>query len=65
MSSLREQKAAALRVRLASELEKRLGNQRFDKVKVIDLGKAVGTSKVTFFKYFETKEELLRYLYYL
>ncbi|MDH5379860.1 MAG: TetR/AcrR family transcriptional regulator [Cyclobacteriaceae bacterium] len=63
MSGLREQKSALIRVNLAKNLESRLRNERFDAIKVTDLCKSINISKVTFFKYFSSKEELLRYYF--
>ncbi|MDH5603865.1 MAG: TetR/AcrR family transcriptional regulator [Cyclobacteriaceae bacterium] len=63
MSGLREKKAAILKIRIYKVLQEELKQKRFDDIKVTDICKAVDISKVTFFKYFSCKEELLRYYF--
>ncbi len=61
MADLRERKKAAMKVALVKFFLAKLTSNRYDLVRVIDLCKEAGISKVTFFNYFDSKEELLRY----
>ena len=63
MSGKREVNKAKTRIALVKEMENRLKSERYDRIKVVDLCKSAGISKVTFFKYFSSKEELLRYYF--
>ncbi len=58
---LRERKKAQLRLDLLSALLKALKTTPFEAIKVKELCDQVSISEVTFFKYFEKKEELLQY----
>lgn len=63
MSEVRATKAAQIKVKCVNALSKRLENNSFDDIMLRELCDDVGISKVTFFKYFSCKEELLRYQY--
>ena len=63
MAGLRERKAAMLKVNLAEDLMSRLVNHHYDQIKVTDLCEKIAISKVTFFKYFHSKDDLLRYCF--
>ena len=63
MSGLRSKKSARLKFLLGSTLGEELKTKKFNEIKVTDLCKVVDISKVTFFKYFFCKEELLRYYF--
>ena len=63
MSSLRREKSARLKYLLGNAIGQRLLSENFDAIKVTDLCEEVEISKVTFFKYFNSKEELLRYYF--
>lgn len=58
---LRERKKAQLRLDLLASLLTHLLTNNFEDIKVNDLCDDVQISEVTFFKYFEKKEELLLY----
>lgn len=58
---LRERKKGILKLSLVEALMKELNDKHFDDIKVKDLCYAVNVSEVTFFKYFDRKEELLQY----
>lgn len=58
---LREKKKAQLKINLIETLIEELEHNTFDEIKVKTLCSKVGISEVTFFKYFEKKEELLQY----
>ena len=61
--SLRKDKAARLKVHVLENTLKLVGRKSFDDMYVEDLCAKVKISKVTFFKYFPQKEDVL--LYYL
>lgn len=61
--SLRKEKSARLKVQLAEQMLKMVGKKAFEDLHVEDLCTRVKISKVTFFKYFPQKEDLL--VYYL
>lgn len=61
--SLRKEKAARLKVHVLENTLKLVGKKSFDDLYVEDLCAKVKISKVTFFKYFPQKEDVL--LYYL
>ncbi len=61
--SLRKEKAARLKVNVLENTLKLVGKKSFDDLYVEDLCAKVKISKVTFFKYFPQKEDVL--LYYL
>lgn len=63
MSGIRKEKSARLKYLLGSSVGKFLKTRTFDEIKVTELCKEVSISKVTFFKYFSCKEELLRYYF--
>ncbi len=63
MSKVRANNAAKIKVKCVNALFKRLHSSSFDDVMVREICSDVGISKVTFFKYFSCKEELLRYQY--
>lgn len=63
MSGLRQEKSAKLKYLLGIALADDLKNRSFEEIKVTDLCEKVKISKVTFFKYFFCKEELLRYYF--
>lgn len=58
---LRERKKAMLKLNIVETLIKELENKDYDAIKVKDICAVVNTSEVTFFKYFEKKDELLQY----
>lgn len=58
---LRERKKGLLKLSLIEALLDALSHDHFDDIKVKDLCDVVNISEVTFFKYFERKEELLQY----
>lgn len=58
---LRERKAADLKIRLVDLLTEELEHKGFHEVRVEDLCEKVMISKVTFFRYFPTKDALLWY----
>lgn len=59
--SLRKEKAARLKVQILENTLKLVGKKAFDDVYVEDICEKVKISKVTFFKYFPQKEDLLLY----
>jgi len=60
---LRERKKAQLKLDLLEAMLYEMKAQNFDEIKVSTICDAVSISEVTFFKYFERKDELL--LYYM
>jgi len=59
--SLRKEKAARLKVHVLEQTLKLIGKKPFDDIYVEDICEKVKISKVTFFKYFPQKEDLLLY----
>lgn len=59
--SLRKEKAARLKVQILEHTRKLIGKRPFQDLYVEDLCDKVKISKVTFFKYFPQKEDLLLY----
>jgi hypothetical protein len=59
--SLRKEKAARLKVQVLEHTLKLIGKKAFDDIYVEDICEKVKISKVTFFKYFPTKEDVLLY----
>lgn len=59
--SLRKEKAARLKVQVLEHTLKLIGKKAFDDVYVEDICEKVKISKVTFFKYFPQKEDVLLY----
>jgi AcrR family transcriptional regulator len=62
-SPLRESKASKIKLSILQTTLDLIGNNSFDKVHVNQICEIVDISKVTFFKYFSQKEDIL--LYYL
>lgn len=61
MSTRREKKAALIRYRTLEYVLNESKRKNFEDIQVVDICKHVGISKVTFFKYFTRKEDLLLY----
>lgn len=61
--SLRKEKAARLKVQILNHTMKLIGRKSFDDLYVEDLCTKVKISKVTFFKYFPQKEDVLLYYF--
>ena len=61
--SLRKEKAARLKVQILDQMLKMIGKKSFDDLYVDDLSAKVKISKVTLFKYFPQKEDLLLYFF--
>lgn len=59
--SLRKEKAARLKLAILDETHKLIGKKPFDDLYVEEICARVKISKVTFFKYFPRKEDLLLY----
>lgn len=59
--SLRKEKAARLKVQVLEHTAKLVGTKAFDDIFVEDICEKVKISKVTFFKYFPQKEDVLLY----
>jgi AcrR family transcriptional regulator len=59
--NLRKEKAARLKVQILEQTLRHLGKKSFDDLYVLDICEQVKISKVTFFKYFPQKEDLLMY----
>lgn len=59
--SLRKEKAARLKVQVLEHTLKLIGKKAFDDIYVEDICERVKISKVTFFKYFPQKEDVLLY----
>jgi AcrR family transcriptional regulator len=59
--SLRKEKAARLKVQVLEHTIKLIGKKAFDDIYVEDICEKVKISKVTFFKYFPQKEDVLLY----
>jgi AcrR family transcriptional regulator len=59
--SLRERKSAKLKLLILSIAKTMLRQQNFQDIHVTELCKKAGISKVTFFRYFPQKEDLLLY----
>lgn len=60
---IRKEKAARLKVHVLDQTLKLIGKKSFDDLYVEDLCAKVKISKVTFFKYFPQKEDLLLYYF--
>ncbi len=60
-SKLREEKSALIKYSFYKAFVQRIGTQPFEKIHVMDLCADTKISKVTFFKYFPHKEDVLRY----
>lgn len=63
--SLRKEKAARLKLAILQETLRLVGTKPYTKLYVEDVCASVKISKVTFFKYFPSKEDLLLYYYRL
>ncbi len=61
--SLRKEKAARLKLAVLEQTLKLIGKRPFDDLYVEDICEKVKISKVTFFKYFPTKEDILSYYF--
>lgn len=61
--SLRKEKAARLKVHVLDQTLKLIGKKSFDDLFVDDICERVKISKVTLFKYFPQKEDILLYFY--
>ncbi len=59
--SLRKEKSARLKVHILEQVLKHIGKKSFDDLYVDDICEKVKISKVTFFKYFPQKEDVLMY----
>ena len=59
--SLRKEKAARLKLAILEEAHRLIGRKPFEDLYVDDICERVKISKVTFFKYFPQKEDLLLY----
>jgi AcrR family transcriptional regulator len=59
--SLRKEKAARLKVQVLEHTLRLIGKKAFDDIYVDDICEKVKISKVTFFKYFPQKEDVLLY----
>ncbi len=60
--SLRERKSAKLKLLILDKTKQQLQKRNFNDIHVSDICKEVGISKVTFFRYFPQKEDVLLYL---
>jgi len=60
--SLRERKSAKLKLLILETTKNQLQHTNFNDIHVIDICKKVDISKVTFFRYFPQKEDVLLYL---
>lgn len=61
--SLRKEKAAILKLAILDHTIKMIGTKSFDKIHVDEICKKTKISKVTLFKYFPQKEDLLLYYF--
>ncbi len=61
--SIRENKTARIKISILNASLELIGQNSFECVHVMQICDLVGISKVTFFKYFPQKEEILRYYY--
>lgn len=61
--SLRKEKAARLKIQVLDNTLKLIGKKSFDDLYVDDICDKVKISKVTLFKYFPTKEDILLYFF--
>ena len=61
--SLRKEKAARLKVQVLDQTLKLVGKKSFDDLYVDDICAKVKISKVTLFKYFPQKEDILTYYF--
>lgn len=61
MTGKREQKAARIKYKALKYVLNETNKRNFDEIQVIEICKAAGISKVTFFKYFTSKVDLLLY----
>lgn len=61
--SLRKEKAARIKVQVLDHMLKLIGKKSFDDLYIDDLCAKVKISKVTLFKYFPQKEDLLLYFF--
>ena len=60
--SVREKKSAKLKLLILSTTQKALQHKNFSEIHVKDICQEVGISKVTFFRYFPQKEDVLLYI---
>lgn len=58
---IREVKKGKLKLAVLESALELMKEKPFEKIKVLDICNQVGTSEVTFFKYFRRKEEILQY----
>ena len=61
--SLRKEKAARLKLAVLEQTVRLIGKKPFDDLYVEDICDKVKISKVTLFKYFATKEDILSYYF--
>ncbi len=61
--NLRKEKAARLKLVILDQLVKMIGTKSFDKIHVTEICKRTKISKVTLFKYFPAKEDMLMYYF--
>ncbi len=61
--NLRKEKAARLKIQILEAIRKLIGKRPFEDLYVDDLCARVKISKVTFFKYFPQKEDILLYYF--
>src|SRR6185369_17133604 len=61
--SLRKEKAARLKLAVLEQTLKLIGKKPFDDLYVDDICEKVKISKVTLFKYFPAKEDILSYFF--
>jgi AcrR family transcriptional regulator len=61
--SLRKEKAAILKLAILDHTIKMIGSKSFDKIHVNEICKKAKISKVTLFKYFPQKEDILLYYF--
>src|SRR5690349_24754104 len=61
--SLRKEKAAKLKIQVLDQTLKLIGKKSFDDLYVDDICDKVKISKVTLFKYFPQKEDILLYYF--
>jgi AcrR family transcriptional regulator len=61
--SLRKEKAARIKVQILDQMLKLIGKKSFDDLYIDDLCAKVKISKVTLFKYFPQKEDILLYFF--
>jgi AcrR family transcriptional regulator len=61
--SLRKEKAARLKLVILDHMVKMMGGKSFEKLHVVEICKKSKISKVTLFKYFPQKEDMLMYYF--